>query len=155
MPDEPLSYWVAVARMGFEDDFHRLFDELGISQAELARRIPVSEAYASKFLNGTTGNYELGTMVKWARAVGGIVQVRVIKEEGETVRIVDYQTARELDDKQAAAEPPPHVLAEVVVDIANYLPDAGEKRVQRMTLSRKLPLMAPIPIAPRLAGSHG
>jgi len=145
MSDEPLSYWVAVARMGFEDDFHRLFDELGISQAELARRIPVSEAYASKFLNGTTGNYELGTMVKWARAVGGIVQVRVIKEEGETVRIVDYETARELDDKQAAAEPPPHVLAEVV-DIADYLPDAGEKRVQKM---------APIPIAPRLAGSHG
>ena len=27
--EEPLSYWVATARIGFEDDFHRLFEELG------------------------------------------------------------------------------------------------------------------------------
>jgi predicted transcriptional regulator len=103
MSEEPLSYWVSVARLGFEDDFNRLFEELDISQAELARRVnpPVSEAYASKLLNGTAGNYELKTMVKWARAVGGIVQVRVIKEEGEVVRVVDYETARELDERSA------------------------------------------------------
>jgi len=63
----------------------------------------VSEAYASKLLNGTAGNYELKTMVKWARAVGGIVQVRVIKEEGEVVRVVDYETAGEIDDKRLVA----------------------------------------------------
>jgi len=77
--EEPLSYWVTVARMGFEDDFHRLFEELGISQAELAKRLPASEAYVSRFLNGIAGNCNLQTMTKWARAVGGVVQVRVIK----------------------------------------------------------------------------
>lgn len=108
MADEPISYWVSVARMGFEDDFNRLFDELGVSQAELARSVnpPVSEAYVSKLLNGTAANYELKTMAKWARAVGGIVQVRIIKEEGEAVRIVDYETARALDDLRASTTAP-------------------------------------------------
>lgn len=104
MPDEPLSYWVSVARMGFEDDFNRLFEELDISQAQLAKRVnpPVSEAYVSKLLKGTAGNYELHTMAKWARAVGGIVQIRIIKEDGEVVRVVDYETAGVLDDLKAA-----------------------------------------------------
>lgn len=102
MRDEPLSYWVAVARMGFDDDLHRLFEELGIPQAELAKRVSVSEAYASKFLNGAAGNYELGTMAKWARAVGGVLQVRITKEDGEVLRVVDYEMARALDDRHAA-----------------------------------------------------
>jgi transcriptional regulator with XRE-family HTH domain len=85
--------------MGFEDDFNRLFEALDIPQAELAARLGVSPEYVSKVLNGRAGNYELKTMAKWARAVGGIVQVRVIKEHGEAVRIVDYETARTIDAK--------------------------------------------------------
>jgi len=58
MTDQPLSYWMAVARIGFEDDFSRLFDELGISRSALA----------------------------------AILQIRLIKEEGEVLRVVDYAT---------------------------------------------------------------
>jgi transcriptional regulator with XRE-family HTH domain len=98
MADEPLSYWIAVARMGFENDFHRLFDELGIPRMELAQRVGASPAYVSKVLNGTRGNFQLRTMAKWARAIGAIVQIRLIKESNEVVRVVDYETAGVLDD---------------------------------------------------------
>ena len=96
--DRPLSYWVSVARMGFENDFNRLFDELGISRAELANRVDSSPAYVSKVLNGTAANFQLSTMAKWARAIGAVVQIRVVQEGKEVVRVVDYETARMLDD---------------------------------------------------------
>lgn len=99
MADEPLSYWMAAARMGFEDDFNRIFDELGISRTELAERLGTTPAYVSKILNGKAGNFQLETMTKMARALGAILQIRLIKEEGEVVRVVDYETARTLDSK--------------------------------------------------------
>lgn len=99
MTDRPLSYWVTVARMGFENDFNRLFDELGLSRTELARRMDCTPAYVSKLLNGTAGNFQLETMAKWARAIDAIVQIRLIKEGAEVVRVMDYESARALDDK--------------------------------------------------------
>ena len=134
MSDQPLSYWVAVARIGFQDDFSRLFDGLGISQAELARRVSVSEAYVSKFLNGTGGNYELETMAKWARAVGGIVQIRVINEDGEAVRVVGFDTARELDEKRNAAESSEPRVSAKILDFSAYAPAVSGARVERTTL---------------------
>jgi transcriptional regulator with XRE-family HTH domain len=97
--EHPLSYWVALARMGFENDFHRLFNELGISRAELAKRLGTSPEYVTKVLNGSAGNFQLSTMTKWARALGAIVQIRLIREGEEVVRVVDYETAKELDDR--------------------------------------------------------
>jgi transcriptional regulator with XRE-family HTH domain len=104
MTDEPPSYWIAVARMGFENDFQRIFDDLGISRAELARRLKSSPEYVTKVLNGTTGNFQLRTMAKWARAIGAIVQIRLIKEGKEAVRVVDYETAAALDDASSGSE---------------------------------------------------
>src|SRR5215218_4293344 len=106
MEDQPLSYWTAVARMGFEEDFNRLFDELGLSRTELAERIGATPAYISKLLNGRTGNFQLETMTKLARAIDAILQIRLIKEDGEVVRVVDYETARALDHSQMASLPP-------------------------------------------------
>ncbi len=96
--DRPLSYWVAVARMGFENDFQRLFDKAGMSRTELARRLNTTLAYVSKFLNSPAGNYQLETMAKWARAIDAIVQIRLVNEKDEVVRVVDYTTAAMLDE---------------------------------------------------------
>jgi len=104
MKDRPLSYWVAVARMGFENDLHRLVEELNISRGELAKRLGSSAAYVSKFLNGAEGNPQLETMAKWARALGAIVQIRLVKEGKEVVRVLDYEAAGALDDKRASEE---------------------------------------------------
>ena len=95
--DRPLEHWLAVARMGFEGDFRRLLDESGMSQAELAEKFGSSAPYISKVLNGRSGNYQLSTMAKLARAIGAVVQIRLTKEDGEVVRVVDYETAALLD----------------------------------------------------------
>lgn len=79
--DEPLSYWLTAARMGFEDD--------------VARLAPTREAEAATCAT-------LESMAELARSVGGILQIRVIKEEGEVLRVVDYEAARLLDVDAAA-----------------------------------------------------
>lgn len=96
---------MAVARLGFEDDFHRLFEELGITQSELATRLDVSEPYVSRLMNGKLGNLQLETMTKFARAFGAILQIRMVKD-GEVVRVVDYETAAALDEKGTHAPAP-------------------------------------------------
>lgn len=95
--ERPLSHWVAVARMGFERDFQRIFRELGITQTALAERIGTSAAYVSKVLNGKAKNFQLETMAKLARAVGASVQISLVRDGRETVRVVDYDTAALLD----------------------------------------------------------
>jgi transcriptional regulator with XRE-family HTH domain len=96
--DEPIAYWVAVARMGFEDDFHRIFDQSIMSRTELAKRLGATPAYVSKVLNSTDGNFQIETMAKWARAIGAILQISLTKEGEEVVRVVDYQTAHRFDE---------------------------------------------------------
>jgi transcriptional regulator with XRE-family HTH domain len=97
--DEPISYWMSVARMGFEDDFRRLFDQSEMSRAELAKRLGAKPSYISRILNSTDGNFQIETMAKWARAVGAILQISLTKEGEEVVRVVDYQTAHKLDEE--------------------------------------------------------
>jgi predicted transcriptional regulator len=60
--DKPVSYWLAVARMGFEEDLWRICQDLGISRAEVAERLGVSTHYVS--LNGTASDCTLEAMVK-------------------------------------------------------------------------------------------
>lgn len=104
--DRPLSYWRAVARMGFENDLARLFDESGLTQDELAELVGTSQPYVSKILGGTSrANFTLETMAKFARAVEAIVQVRLVKEGREVVRVVDHETAAMLDGVFAGQMP--------------------------------------------------
>lgn len=99
--DRPLSYWTTVARLTFEDDFHRLLDEAGISQKELADRTGTSPAYISKVLKGEAGNFQIETMAKLARAVDGIVQIHVVKDGREVTRVMSYREAARLDDRRS------------------------------------------------------
>ena len=119
--DRPLSYWITVARMGFENDFHRLFDELGISQEELAVRLESSPAYVSKVLNGTAGNFQLSTMAKWARAIDAIVQIRLIKDGKEVVRVLDVETAIRLEDQAATSSSHTSNSMATVTTMTEYL----------------------------------
>lgn len=136
MTDRPLSYWVAVARMGFENDLHRLLETSDITRAQLADQLNVSGPYVSKVLNGTAGNYQLETMAKWARALGAIVQIRLIKEGKEAVRVVDYETAGALDDRALESKPEPQDAAPIIPkvrDIRDYIP-ANRGRVESKTV---------------------
>jgi transcriptional regulator with XRE-family HTH domain len=141
MHDRPLSYWITVARLSFENDFHRVFDDLGISRADLAERLGVTPPYISKVLNGTAGNYQLETMTKWARAIGAILQIRLIKD-GEVVRVVDYETAKALEEKEEwnatgeKEEPPSGTSDLYVIDtLATVLPFRIPETPVRITSS--------------------
>lgn len=146
MEDQPLSYWMAVARMGFEEDFNRLFDELGLSRTELAERIGTTPAYISKILNGGAGNFQLETMTKLARAIDAILQVRLIKGDGEVVRVVDYETARALDNSQMTSSPPDSQEAKHSSDtllrpisyIDDYRRSSGNDRLKKQAVSQEI-----------------
>jgi len=96
--EEPLDFWIDLARVGFEDDLHRLMTSARINRTELAEAADVSPAFVSKVLNGST-NYTLKTMAKLARAVGGVLQVRLTTEDTEVVRVVSPEMAAWLDDR--------------------------------------------------------
>lgn len=93
-----LFYWSCIPRHGFENDLHRLFEDSGMTQAELAAKIGVSEAYVSRVLSGSRSNFTLETMVKFALALNATVQVHLTRE-GEHVRILDLEEARAWEDK--------------------------------------------------------
>lgn len=93
--DESLDYLIALARVGFEEDLHRLMGSM--KRTDLAKAAGVSAAFVSKVLNGST-NYTLKTMAKLGGAVGAVLQVRLIDEYNEVVRIVSPETAAGLDD---------------------------------------------------------
>lgn len=132
--------------MGFEEDFNRLFDELGLSRTELAERIGATPAYISKLLNGRLGNFQLETMTKLARAIDAILQIRLIKEDGEVVRVVDYETAQALDHSQMASLPPDSRKAENSSDtslrpisyIDDYRRSSGNERVETRSVSQEI-----------------
>ena len=95
---EPLEFWIDLARVGFEEDLYRLMERAGINRAELAEAAGVSPAFVSKVLNGST-NYTLKTMAKLARAAGSVLQVRLVDEDREVVRVVSTVTAAWLDER--------------------------------------------------------
>jgi|SRR5690349_423895 len=125
--DRPLSYWVAVAGMGFENDFNRLFEKTGLSQAELAARLECSPAYVSKILSGT-GNLQLKTMAKWARAIGAILQICLIEEGKEVVRVVDYDVARAFDDERLSEPPSANTLITSTSGTVTHLNEFKSRR---------------------------
>jgi transcriptional regulator with XRE-family HTH domain len=93
---------MALARMGFEDDLQRLMEERGMSRAALAEAMDAKPPYISKLLNGTGGNFTLKTLVKLARALGALVEVRLVADGRETIRVMTVEEARAFDDRREA-----------------------------------------------------
>jgi transcriptional regulator with XRE-family HTH domain len=77
--------------------------ETGITQAELAKTIGHSEPYVSQALNGAQRNPTLKTLVKFACALDAIVEIRLAVDGREVVRVMDFDTAKEFDDRVADA----------------------------------------------------
>ena len=148
MADRPLSYWISLARLGFEEDLARLMSKKKILKSDLAKHAEVSPPFITKVLSGTN-NYTLKTMAKLAQAVGAVLEVRLADENGEVVRVVDYETARALDDRglarkfEQAAQQPQYFSREVVVHMQDWLATSDSARVKRKSLSSDEPLSLP------------
>jgi transcriptional regulator with XRE-family HTH domain len=97
--DRPLSFWMKVARNGFERDLWRLMKKTTMSRSQLAQRLNVSGAFVSKMLNGNN-NYTLKTMARVARALGAVLEIRIAAETGEVVRVMDTEVAARLESRR-------------------------------------------------------
>lgn len=58
-----------------------------VSQAEVARRMAVSQSRVSAIEAAEIGTMELGTVTRYIRALGGEVLVQVTLPDGEVVRL--------------------------------------------------------------------
>lgn len=69
-------YWTERAIAEFTEDLARWMETKGISQADLAAAIGVSQPYISKVLKGNV-NFTLATMTKLATALGTVVRIHL------------------------------------------------------------------------------
>jgi len=89
-------YWAEVAVDDFTREIVQRMKRLGVSRADLARRLGTSQAYITKLLGGNT-NFTLLTMARVALALEGVVHVRVTDRTTVSVnaeRSVPSQGAR-------------------------------------------------------------
>ena len=78
-----VDYWMGSPIFDFTEDLCRLMTEKGVSRAELARRIGTSRAYITRLLGGSA-NFTLGTMVKLAMALDGVVHIHIADKKAIT-----------------------------------------------------------------------
>lgn len=77
---------VLVNRMKLEQDLVALREKLGLSQREVAKRLGTSQPYVAKIESGRIKNLGVKTLVKYARAVGGSVTIK-IEPSARTARL--------------------------------------------------------------------
>jgi len=68
---------VLVNGMKLEQDLIALREQLGLSQRDVAKRLGTSQPYVAKIESGRIKNLGVKTLVKYARAVGGSVTIRI------------------------------------------------------------------------------
>src|SRR5580765_2489467 len=68
--------------MRIEQDLVALREARGMSQAQLAKTLGVSQPAVAKLESGQAKNIELRTLVRAVSALGGIVEVRIKKPTG-------------------------------------------------------------------------
>lgn len=76
-------YWIARAKLNFNEELARLMAAEDVSRAELARRLATSPAYVTKILRGDA-NFTLSSMVRIARALGAELRVHLAAESAST-----------------------------------------------------------------------
>ena len=69
------AYWRDIAVTDFTRELHDRMRRMGVTHAELARRMGTSRPHVTKLLAG--GNFTLETMVKLAMALDAVVRIRL------------------------------------------------------------------------------
>ena len=97
---ESEEYWRDVTVTDFSRELHERMQTLGITHAELARRMGTSRPYVTKLLDG--GNFTLHTMVKLAMALDTVVRIRLEPDEERAVSSTpEPKQARALSSRAA------------------------------------------------------
>lgn len=85
--DKTEEYWAQRAILQFTEELSRLMEQKGVSRAELAAAIGVSQPYITKVLKGNV-NFTLATMTKLAMALGAVLHIQIVPMgEGQVARM--------------------------------------------------------------------
>ena len=98
---QTVEYWRDVAVTDFTRDLHDRMQRMGVTHAELARRMGTSRPYVTKLLDG--GNFTLETMVKLSMALGGVVRVHIADSDAVT----HWKDALASEEQEPPAVTPP------------------------------------------------
>lgn len=98
-------YWVEGAKVDFGIEIRQLFDDAGISRADLARRIGKTPAYITKIFRGDV-NFTIESMVKLCRALGGRLELRA-RREAENYQLVNAPVSVQMIAPIVVAVAPP------------------------------------------------
>ena len=74
------SYWVEKTKLDFSLSLEKQRRVIGMSYADVARKINSSAAYVTKIFRGDV-NMTIESMVKLARAAGGQLHIQIIDEK--------------------------------------------------------------------------
>jgi predicted XRE-type DNA-binding protein len=66
-----------VNEMKLEQDLAALRERRGLSQRQLAKLLGTSQPYVAKLESGRIKNFGVNTLVKYARALGGSVTIKI------------------------------------------------------------------------------
>jgi transcriptional regulator with XRE-family HTH domain len=80
--------------MRLEQDLVALREARGVSQAQLAKALGVSQPAIAKLESGKAKNIKLRTLVRAVSALGGTVRIQITKRNGERRKKVDILTPR-------------------------------------------------------------
>lgn len=92
------SYWLERTKLDFSLALERERRHVGLSYADLAKRLGTSPAYISKVFRGDT-NLTIESMVKLVRAVGGKLHIEIASQDHSArwVRIIPGVAAAAID----------------------------------------------------------
>src|SRR5690625_2503957 len=93
-------YRLEKAKLEFVRGISRLMAQHEISNAELARRLDSSPAYATKVMRGDS-NFTLDSMVNISHALGSTLHVRVADSSADVRWLEAFDSARSADNDAA------------------------------------------------------
>lgn len=88
------SYWVERTKLDFSLGLEKQRRTVGMSYADIARKINSSAAYVTKIFRGDV-NLTIESMVKLSRAAGGQLRIQIIDEKA-SARIWDKNPSKPL-----------------------------------------------------------
>lgn len=95
-------YWIERTKLDFSLSLERQRRRIGISYADLAKKLGTSAPYISKVFRGDA-NVTIETMVKLARAAGGRVNIQIADERTDAKTWANHRLAN--FGRPAANEP--------------------------------------------------
>lgn len=112
-------YWFEAAKIELAEQIYIAMRDLGVTEAELARRMGVSRAYVNKVLKGAA-NLTIESMVKIGRSLGREFKFSFDRVKDKVEVVLDTEYIYEIDEKISVSTDPRRNKHQNVFDFAQY-----------------------------------